>query len=220
MKKLILLTSLAIIGHTVFGQTAQDTTKKRYYISKGSKVFSAGINGGFSNDGNQFTSVGVNIFENSGFFVKNNFAIGPRIGYGFGYSRYMVSNPSIYERAYQHTPSLGVFLRYYKMFTPRFGFFGEFNATGGYSNLKVVSNNSAANYKGEAVGIFVGLSPQLVYFITNKLAVEAGFGSINYNITKSIDNSPWQQSGNFGLNPNLNFSLAFYFGKGVQLQQK
>lgn len=217
MKKILNLTLIALLG-MVISASAQDTLKKtRYVIAKGTKMFTGRLNVGyFSAPGNR--SINFGIGEQNGFFVANNLSIGTVVNYDFRYSRdfvYIDPSGETGKRVQTiHSPAIGFALRYYKMFTPRFGFFGEFVPTVGVniSNEKITGVNFPTNQTSRSINLDISITPNLVYFVTNKFAIEAGFGRLGYSYTFG---SP-SHSASLGVTPRLNLGMSFYLGKGVQ----
>lgn len=206
--------------------SAQDSLKTKYRIEKGTKLITGSLSFGGSGSkseplgANELNNIGFWISEQSGFFVTHNLVVGKTLGYSFNYDKnydYTVnpSQPSV--KAYSHAILPGVFLRYYKMFTPKFGLIGQFNTTFGF-NFRKTEQNGAVTSNPLAFGLNIGVSPHIVYFFTRRLAMEAGFGSISFNYFQMANLKSY--NGGLTVSPNLNFGLAFYLGKGVQPYRK
>ncbi len=212
-----------VLLHLLFGSVwAQETPQIRYKIAKGSKLlngnaglnFSARTGEGQGQDGVNWLTLSVT--ESSGFFVADNLVIGPAFSYSFNMQRDVVfsgGNP-IVHKFYTHGINPGVFLRYYHMFSQKFGIFGQFNFAVG---PQIKTHSIAGQQVGSPVRSLLfqtEISPNLVYFFTTRLAMTAGFGGVGFGFSKS--NGVTNFSGGLRFNPALNFGLNVLFGKGVQ----
>lgn len=216
MKKILNLTLIALLGMAL-SVHAQDKPKQKYIIAKGSKMFTGRLNLGYSS-GSGYRNIHFGIGEQNGFFVANNLSIGSVVNYDFGYTRDFVYFDPPGESAKRvqmnHFPSVGLAVRYYKMFTPRFGFFAEFTPTVGVNigSEKVTGGPFPTSGSSYTVRLDVSVTPNLVYFVTDKFAIEAGFGRLGY----SHEFGGTTHTANLGVSPRLNLGMAFYLGKGVQ----
>jgi hypothetical protein len=223
MKKISTVCMGLVLMFALFNSSsAQDSTKTRYVLAKGSKLISG--NASFRAHGNNYLAnsisspdgLGFSIREMSGFFVANNLVVGSSVGYSLDYSKYyeQIFPEEPYEvKSFTHNITPGVFLRYYKMFTPKFGFFGQFN--GDFLIYRRVLRDSPMSVGVQkGMGVQVSIAPNLVYFFTRRLAMEAGFGNIQFRYMSGTNGSSY--AGGFQLNPSLLFGLTFYMGKAVQ----
>jgi len=220
MKKLTILTAMALLGLSI-SSSAQEVpaAKKKYVISKGTKLMIANIYGNYSKPNFGYGNGNISIGEQSGYFVKDNLSVGINMSYEFAYHKSkMGTTPAgnvIYMKNYRHGIMPGVFLRYYKMFTPKFGLLGQFQALYVMGFVNTQSNNPVYIGKDRTMGVDINITPRLVYFITQKLAIEGGFGSIGYNYQRDINSGLTSHSAGFSANPTLSLGLSLYFGKGV-----
>ena len=220
MKKLTILTTMALLGLSI-SLSAQEmpAAKKNYAISKGTKLMIANISGNYSKPNFGYGSGNISIGEQSGYFVIDNLSVGINMSYSFSYNKSNMglapSGANIYLKSYRHHITPGVFLRYYKMFTPKFGLLGQFQALYLMGFINNQSNDAVYAGKDRTMGVDINITPRLVYFATPKLAVEGGFGSIGYNYQRDNNSGLTSHSAGFSVNPSLSLGLSLYFGKGV-----
>lgn len=218
MRKIIHLTAIALLGISASAYAQDAPKKQKYILAKGTKMFTGRLNAGFSSGGPTYRSGGFGIGEQNGFFVANNFSIGTVVHYGFSYTRDLFVAPppgfTQYPRVQMmHSPSVGLAMRYYKMFTPRFGFFAEFVPLASFNiNTVRIEDGSPNTDISYTYALDVSVTPNLVFFVTDKFALEAGFGRLGYSHTFG---GP-VHTANLGVSPNLNLGMSFYLGKGVQ----
>ena len=163
---------------------------------------------------------------NIGYTFSNNIAVGI-IG---GFEKNKESSTNFYTNNYFETKEVirqsyntGVFARYTRMISEsKFGFFFELDNTyiWGRDNFRSIyfpNPTNTDNYAVKMHGFKSELIPGLVYFISNKLSIEATFGNISYATT--VYNWPLKHDRN-DAQFNVNFStstfflgLTFYFGK-------
>lgn len=205
-------------------QVTEDNAKKKYVIAKGTKIMTGSVAGSYIKKDNDFDALkrsgNISLTEQNGYFVANNLSVGSLVSYSFSYNKYvgeyMTPSGPLVRRLFNHTIAPGIFVRYYKMFTPRLGLMGQFNAACLIGFGEVWSNDPVFTTRDQYLGVDVNISPRLVYFITPKLGLEAGFGSIGYNFLQDMNSGKNTHGGGFALNPDLNLGLSFYLGKGVQ----
>ena len=128
---------------------------------------------------------------NFDYFVSENFSLG--LSTGLEYSK-TNDISSINERnaygeyirnevdAYSQTFVFGPKARYYKMFNERFGIYGQGNFF--YkknSNWGELEGDDEELYKSSYENYSLGFSPGVIYFLSEKFALEATFGRIGYN---------------------------------------
>ncbi len=143
-----------------------------------------------------------------GFFLSDKWAVGIQPGYArtWGtetsvYTANVGSNTSnyIYDHHY-HTDvlSLGIHFRYYYMLNDKIGVFPQFG---------IATAHDANKFKSGSLNI--GGNPNIVFFATPKLAVNLGFGNLQY----IHDYQTKSNSFNIGLNTNISFGVNYYWGK-------
>jgi outer membrane protein W len=183
----------------------------------------------FSNNQNSSAKrFGIYAGINFGYFIKDNFAVGITGGYQRNNYDYSSSNSNTYNSSnnklhqINNIYNLGLFARYYKMInSSKFGIFIQANAqyTRGYgksnqtySNINVgnslpYTSNSEASNKTNSYDF--GLTPGIIYFITNKIGIETSFGTIGYlseNVKYYNKYNQIRKSNSEGFNINLSSS--------------
>jgi len=142
-----------------------------------------------------------------GFFLSDKWAVGIQPGYsrnwGTETSTFIstADASSNYVNVHKyHTDvlSLGIHFRYYCMLTDRIGIFPQFGVT---------TVHDANDFKSGSLNI--GGNPNIVFFATKKLAVNLGFGNLQYG----HDYQTKSNSFNVGLNTNISFGVNYYWGK-------
>jgi hypothetical protein len=218
-----LIAVLLLIGIHSFAQL----NKNRVMISGRGNVYM-----NKSEDNNIYAHIptekhfGGTIYLNAGYFLSNNFAVGGV--FGSGKSSYNRNSKSVTnDRTIQETTSksftAGIFARYNQMIRQsKFGLFCQVENS--YSWGKY--DDIIAKYPGSGGMTYItrdlqknntfkiGLTPGLMYFVTNRLSIEASIGDISYNsiVTKyqPVSLQPNTQKDNLF---NANFSMATaYFG--------
>ena len=196
MKKLLLITAIALASLKVSAQTEQGTI-----MAGGAVNFSTSksdADGAESSD--SFT-----ILPMMGYFIQNNVAIGTGIGYSHsknagGKSGTFIVNP--FARAYK---GLG---------SEQFKFFGQLSVPLSFEN----SEDDDGNDTGSETSIGVALSPGFAFFPTKKFAIELTFSGIQFQNTKVEDGAGNKVDGSSGnsfsiganfFSPDLGFVFHF-----------
>ena len=191
------------------------------------------LNGGGLFNDNMYKTSNLNGNIKLGYFITDKIVVGIMGGYTQSINDNQYNNINYqYSSSSTNSSALGgVFLRGYKIFkNNKFGFFGQFISTysfGKVSSHSIQLNNSGSTYNSETrgtSGIFnTSISPGIVYFISNKVGIEAMFGSLGFNSGTTKDFSKYNQVGsgttnnfytNFSLS-SLQIGVNFYFGKKV-----
>jgi len=217
MRKSFNLIVIALLGMCV-SAAAQTNAKPKYIIAKGTKAFTGRVSFGYSKFSPTSYNITAGIGEQEGFFVANNLSIGTSVGYDFTY--FKASSVNNFNREMRHSPFIGFNVRYYKMFTEKFGFFVQATPSGGYQYVDNVEVSGGVNSTIKAHGGYfdISVTPNLVYFITQKFAIEANFGRLGYRQTFAKGASFSSKDAGFNVSPNLNLGMTFYLGKGVQVK--
>jgi hypothetical protein len=211
-------------GYSSFGQ-----------LKKGNSII--GMNGFFQtgNNNDQYSSskqdtrnTVYSIFIFPGSFVTDNIVLGLMAGYQGGKSR-SVSNPTGNETFDEYTSQTwagGIFGRYYiPLSDSRLAFFVNGQAL--YQSRQAKQHGwaytPAFDIKSEesGKGFELRLQPGIVYFITQKIGVEAGFGNLSYSFSSIVETAYGRKissrtSGGLNLNfslPSFNLGVNFYLGK-------
>jgi hypothetical protein len=165
---------------------------------------------------------------NFGYFVTDGLVAG--VEYLFGYYRQESESKGIGKQSQmntytEHAP--GIFGRYYKMTPGKFGFFlhlsGNYILRNGRDvttyDPKIIPDPPSRDYK--ATGFRANLGPGVVYFLNEKVGLEARLGGINYSSVyseafvsgKKINHSQENSfSVNFGISTFM-IGASFYFGE-------
>lgn len=239
MKKLILIvTAFVACSTSSFAQLAKGTFMPGigFSYNYNSVRNHDPINGGgYSND-NKYKTSNLLSNINLGYFITYKTVLGVIGGYSQSNSdntEFQNLNNSINYLSSSTNNSIlgGVFLRSYKMFkNNKFGFFGQFSSSyifGKSSRHYSQTNNSGfTNYsetRGTSGMYRASISPGIVYFISNKVGIEAMFGNIGFNSGTYDSFNQLTQVGsgtvssfytNFSLS-SLQLGINFYFGKKV-----
>lgn len=225
MKKKILVVLTVLSMSSAFSQT-----------DKGQKF----IGGQMNLQGSTSAIVDVNMLNNSqnfnvnvvpslGFFVKDNFAVGATLNYGYSRSTLrretpVVGLPFSYISNNQNTSNgfgIGGFARYYFDLSDKFSFFlnGGLNYTYSIQENITTENNPSDGNPGTPISrtnllntANIGVSPGFVFFVTPKFGIQTSIGSVYYQFTNSHSKQAPTYTSNMA-NYGFNFNLtSFYFG--------
>jgi hypothetical protein len=215
MKKLLLLIA------TFFAFTIANAQEKeqKLTIKKGTWSYGGNFSLNFENNENEnqtYTSDNdhfrFNLYPKIGYAIEDNLTLGLGLGYGYSKNEYEYSDSgndelksnsfSIFPYIKKHIPlgnKLAVFVQ-------------------GEARLSTFKTDySSEDYERTGNSVFIGVRPGITYFLNNKVALEANFGSLGYSHSSSenSDNNPSESSSNY-FNLNLN-SSDLYFGITVYL---
>lgn len=224
MKKISTVCMGLVLMFALFNSSsAQDSTKTRYVLAKGTKLISGSVyfNGNrnsYGAESSQYITMNFAVRENSGYFVANNLVIGTSLGYNFDYSKNKQPDAINSFTINRHSFTPGIFLRYYKMFTPKFGFFGQFNGSYLIGFSREQTGNLPAITERKFWGVNFNLAPNLVYFLSKKITLDAGFGNMSFSYSKMED--AVEIRGGFNFNPSINLGLSVVLGKGLEPRRK
>ena len=228
MKKILLTITAALAFFTSNAQTEAGTV----FIGGGIGINAQNTKdktGGTTTDGpKQFTFL---VQPQVGFFLMDNFAL--RLGVGYqntSYKTHVTQGNNTYD-VKTVTNSFGAEIggRYYWMLNDNFGFTGEL-AVGVLGSKSKVTSNGTTEDGNRVNSVAVGIYPGIVYFPSEKVGIEATFGSINSNSyllgfastttttpeqgntpeTKTTDNS---FDAGFNSLRALNFTFNYYFAR-------
>lgn len=218
MRKSFNLIVIALLGMCV-SAAAQTNPKPKFIIAKGSKAFTGRVHFVYSKSSPLSSSLGVGIGEQEGFFVANNFSIGTSVGYDF--TRFFSAAGEVSNTETRHTPFIGLNFRYYKMFTEKFGFFVQATPSGGYIYTRNVQRSDVGDplvFQNHGGYFDISVTPNLVFFVTRKFALEANFGRLGYRQMFAKGSGFSGKDAQFSVSPSLNIGMTFYLGKGVQVK--
>lgn len=210
MKKVQLLLLSFVVATMAFAQQ----TKGDIYLG-GSVNFGAGSSstkvGSTKNEGPKTFDFGIQ--PKVGYFISDKFSVG--IDLGFSSENTKIDNSGTTTKYSNTAYGGGVFARYYVMPAEKFGFFFEANAgvMAGSSNTKV---GSVKTDGPNTLAINAGITPGIVIYVSNRVALEANYGFLGYSSYTETDKSGTQDvkdtQGNFGLDINPG---TFEFGVSV-----
>lgn len=178
--------------------------------------------GGTTTDGPKTFNFGIN--PSAGYFIGDNLMI----GLGLGYDMSTTKQKAVYPDDPDETKitvsafNVGPFIRYYIMPVKNAGIFCQGNIAMGFGKLKneVTYNGTTNSTETKMSAFVVGITPGIVFFVSDKVAFEATFGGLNFTSSTdkvgSGDNEVKTTSTNFGLDINpsfFTFGVALHCGK-------
>ncbi len=160
MKKLLFFVAFAGAAFTSNAQFAKGN------------IYASGSVGYSSSSQGDLKASTMSVSPGVGYFLTNNLSLGLELGVGSE----SVENASV-KTDNLSSMSAGVHARYY--FTPanKFSFFGNLG-------VDYMSLNDKID-KVKTTGFGLSVSPAISYFLSDKLAMEASFGSIGYSTMKT-----------------------------------
>jgi hypothetical protein len=152
------------------------------FFTGGTLGFSREVNKSESGSSTVKNSINTsyNFLPTAGIFLGERFALGVRVGYTG--SVYKIPEPVInqYESTISNLFSMGPFFRYYVL-SGKGGIFAEASFTAGFGNITLhYYEADDLDRKGNITKISVCVSPGIYYYITPKIAIEAGIGCLGY----------------------------------------
>lgn len=146
-----------------------------------------------------------------GYFISNRTALGLSASYRF------ISTEFEDGRSFGITPSV----RYYKGVAPNFGFWLEYgpDLAFGSSELKFFSSSER---EWDSFTVALGLRPGIYYFMGERFALEASFGSLSYFFTREEEKGTGRVTKRNGLVAGLSsgiggtLSVSYFFRRGLE----
>lgn len=192
-------------------------------------------------DGLTLSGTTFGIAPHVSYFVRDNLSVGARFDYdtynlGMGGASidlsddlgFDISDFTMINRSY----TASITMRNYFPIgdSKRFGFFTEVRLSGGYGqskNYKQVAEDKYGTYQ-EMAQLGLGLTPGVVFFVTNETALEVSVGVLGFDYkrvtqyTNQVYEGTYEKSGaNFKINIlNINFGLTFYIPTAVSRGRK
>ena len=211
MKKTLL--TLAIIGAAITAN-AQDFQGKIFVgTSLGFTSSSSSTTAGNTTvDGPKRTD--YSFIPNGGYYFKDNIA--GIVGFGInGYSQTEKTNNGE-DKTSSSLASYYIGARYTKLYNDMAGFNLDAILGGGSGSTKFesVNGNTTTTTESKTSKFTFGIRPQVVFFPTENLGIEAGFGFLGYNSTTNTAGSSESNDSDFGLNLDtrtLTFGFNYYF---------
>jgi hypothetical protein len=142
-----------------------------------------------------------------GYFLSKNWSIGIQPNYSRSsgtetsvFTSFTDQSTNFTKSNDYHTDVVGLTInvRYYYMLTDRIGIFPQFG---------ISSQNDLKNFSNGEITLLG--SPNIVFFATQKLGVNMGFGNIRYATDYHFNNSYF----NLSFNNAISFGLNYYWGK-------
>jgi len=193
MKKLLLITAIAVFGFTV---NAQEETSRGF---ENGDVYASGTVGFTTTSVADFDSNEFNFSPSVGFFVTDNIAI--EAGLTFGSSEDFSE-----DKASTFGGTLGA--NYF--FTPANDFSFTLGAGLAYQSTKLEPN---AGGEAKLNTFAVAVAPGINYFVSDCIALRASVGALSYASSKpDVDGA--EATNTFGLNLDLsdiNFGITYKF---------
>lgn len=204
-------------GQWIFGGTAS-------YSTHTNDEYKALIIQGINSDGYNFK-----VSPLIAYAVSDNMALGARINYGRTFMRMDSANLSFGDEetgthisvkdyyALKHSYSVAAVWRQYIPLgsNKRFAIFNEVQLTGGGSQSKFAADSPVHGTFSESVDVGLGISPGIVAFASNTMAIEVNVGvmGVQYSRTKQVHN---QVETGKSTASYMNFSVnLFSIGLGV-----
>jgi hypothetical protein len=201
MKKLFLLLCLPVCSWAQFSQ--------------GNKFIGGSVN--INNQNNSTSSPSISLSQNIGinpsigFLIKDNLAIGVRLGYTKSYTEYILTTPFSLKSINSDVLNGGLFARRYFTISEKFLFAIDGSVNYGRGTITYETQNNSNIYGGNNTkyySVTAQISPTFIYFPSQHWGVEATIGSLafthSYNFINEIN------SNTFNLNYG-SFSLGFAY---------
>lgn len=170
-----------------------------------------------------------------GFYVSNKFALGLQLGHSF----YNYENTAFYENYFQgyytlnsyrdirksRTFKIAPLVRYSKSISEKFVF--NLNLTLPYSREKLTQQQTSQSnnlYKEISNNFGINISPEVLFFATDKIALSASFGGLGYNYQQTKKSNTYNGESeinrgelnikyfNLNLSSSLLLGVSFFFG--------
>jgi hypothetical protein len=198
-------------------------------LDQGTKYLGGNFNLGFGSSSNKVgseTTDGPKTFNfgitpTLGFFMQDNLMLG--LGIGYSSSSMTTKGDGVTEPDEQKVSTgmfdISPFVRYYMMPTEKMGFFVNAGFGVGFGKMKdeVTMGGTTTTDEMKLSAFSVGVTPGVVFFISEKVAFEATFGGLIYSSSKAtytINDTDFEdKTSDFGLeiNPaNFTFGVAIH----------
>lgn len=145
-----------------------------------------------------------------GYFLFNNFMLGAYVGSVTGFTR---SKDNVLGVNKSTTPTFiqtGIMVRYYHLFTPKIGIYGQLMA-GSMIQANKFMNDDASN---GTLGCSINWAPRLVITPVKQVGINLGFGDLNYSYRASRSNGKKISDEHFfRITPSLNVGVSYFIGR-------
>jgi hypothetical protein len=213
MKKRLLFLSVLLVS--IISSASAQIEKGNYYAG-GSLLYTYSGAGtttlySYTTGYTEYTNNKISTFQINpevGYFISKKWSIGIQPNYSrvsgtetsvfTSYNTNIVPNSVTTDTYHTDVVGLTVYARYYCMFTDKIGIFPQFG---------ISSQNDLKNFSNGEITLLA--SPNLIFFVTQKLGMQVGFG----NITLASDYKFKNSYANIGLNNALLFGLNYYWGR-------
>jgi hypothetical protein len=223
MKKLLLVAALFVIQLQV---SAQDLAGK-YQVGGGFSVgFSEGnqeSNSSSTAYNNQDNTWSFSIRPSVGYFINEKIALGGSFRYRYSNTKFEGNSSRAGDfdgRRSANSIGIGAFLRYHIPVSNQFLFFLQSDASFDKFGEKSEDIEGEMFLARDNFNARVGATPGVLFFLSDKVAIETSFGFFGYNyrlweIPQNGNNDNYSKSSNnsfgFSLNPeNVHFGIQFY----------
>jgi hypothetical protein len=208
MKKLLATAILALISAGAFAQT-----------SKGSVVLSGSVGYNSSTQDNDATPESskktFTLLPSLGFMVQDGLELGLSGGYTYTTSTYsLMMGWNEYYNTDQASSIYAIkpYLKKYFMVSEKVAFTGSAQVGYSFGNLTIMEQNNFGEVEIKVTGFNVALVPGITFFPTEKIGINANFGSLGYTEMKVGDS----KNSDFGFNLNgstLNIGFSYHFNR-------
>lgn len=212
MKKLIISGALALtVTMSSYAQVGQGTLfmgGRLEFMQSQAKNKS----GGTTTDGPKITHFGI--MPDVGYFLTDNIAAGLGIGYTSAVSNFENTQGQVTTKVKGKESMFFLlpFLRYYKFMGDKGGVFAQFDVgIGSGKNFgETTTGNVTVTTTDEKISAFhVALRPGVVFFVTDKIGLEATVGALGFFQDKEVDENSQNKD------EETNTSIGFRFNTGL-----
>jgi len=200
MKKVQLLLMSFVFATMAFSQQAKGDIYLGGSLNLSAESSSTEV-GSTNTDGPKIFSFGIE--PKVGYFISDKISVGLNLGFS-SYNR-KVENSGTTTKNTNLSYGGGIFARYYVLPTEKFGFFFEAGAD-------LMAGSSKTDIGGvetdgpNTLNINAGFTPGIVFYVSNRVALEANYGFLGYNTYSEKDDSGTQEvkstDNSFGLDVN------------------
>lgn len=179
MKRIIILSSIVL---ACASQASAQITPSSHVIG-GSSSFTVVSRP----SGNNLMRTTFSIRPEIGKFVSDKWLIGGGLGYSIDNNRTILSNQKLTSRVQNFSGNFAA-TRFYPL-SEKFYFTLEYGLGAGYflSQTDVLNGSTVSTGVGKGIGLSLGVSPGLAYFINPKWMLFARMGKLSYDFTQTID---------------------------------
>lgn len=164
---------------------------------------------------NESSTFLFNITPKLNYFIDDNLSLGFGIGYNYRNIDNIDNNQNLTTQN-TNTFSFNSYIKKHYFIASNLSFFLQGEITYQTGKIKNSFQNSSNTLTSDINTFFIGIRPGVSYFLTNKIAIQAYFGSLGYtnDTIKNNSNSLKENQSRFNLNLNpsqLIFGLSYYW---------